>query len=103
MRRESVNEVWTKSTKKEKHTTSRPHCCTATVMCFLAKKRKKHRLMRAFFWSGKWGELSGSFSLSIVVKLYHPLAKMKRSKIHELSTRNGEENCAVSIYKKVES
>ena len=27
--------------KKEKHTTSRPHYCTATVMCFRQKREKK--------------------------------------------------------------
>lgn len=68
---------------------------------FLGKKRKKRRLLRTLFWVESGGTFR-LFSLSIVLKLYHPPAKMKRSKIHELSTRNGEENCAVSIYKKVE-
>ncbi|MGM9631185.1 hypothetical protein [Butyricicoccus sp.] len=67
---------------------------------FLSKKEEEAPPDAGVLLAWKVGGLSGSFSLSIVVKLYHPTAKMKRSKIHELSTRSCEENCATSIYKK---
>ena len=67
---------------------------------FLSKKEEEAPPDAGILFEWKVGGTFRLFSLSIVVKLYHPLAKMKRSKIHELSTRSVEENCAISIYKK---